>query len=379
MPPPQATTKEPAKPKSFLGKSSVSTQASKAEPQGVQLSLFDIGPGRSTLAELKSAPQNTAKVEKEPTRSASQIKEPAQSVKETIVPPLVEAPLINNEPSSVSFISSVPSIEPAASATETVDPMQLFQQVVERVDKRTDEMLATLHSSSPSLNTLRDWYRAARELGKSQKHLDRISQTGNNFKQGELLTGRAIEVMRTDFQAYYKQLMVVEQLGNLTDRNLLALNQNITNYLNSPPPSPPPLADRQKVESEIKQLTERINALGSQQAEQLATVEAMQKSPFRSWNGKYEGAVAQVEQTANKLDNAIAHLQQRQNKLGQWNKQEMAFSLWDKAPQTIEMRNLAKGLQSPQLQERLNSIPQKERQQEAPSQASSARQAGLSA
>ena len=43
------------------------------------------------------------------------------------------------------------------------------------------------------------------------------------------------------------------------------------------------------------------------------------------------------------------------------------------------MRNLAKGLQSPQLQERLNSIPKVEQQEEARSQASdSARQAGLS-
>jgi DNA repair exonuclease SbcCD ATPase subunit len=150
--------------------------------------------------------------------------------------------------------------------------------------------------------------------------------------------------------------------------------------LNTPPPSPPDQADRQKqkVEFEVKQLSERINALGSQQSEQLATVEAIQKSPFRSWNGKYDLAVAQVEQTANKLDNAIAHLQQRENQLGQWNKLERAYSLWNKSPQTVEMRNLAKGLQSPQLQERLNSIAKVERQEFARSQASSARQAGLS-
>ena len=133
------------------------------------------------------------------------------------------------------------------------------------------------------------------------------------------------------------------------------------------------------VQNEGKQLTEGINALGKQQFDQLASVEAMQKSPFRSWNGKYDLAVAQVEQTANKLENAITHLQQRENQLGQWNKQERAYSLWDKAPQTVEMRSLAQGLQSPQLQERLNSIPKNERQELARSQVSSARQAGLSA
>ncbi len=91
----------------------------------------------------------------------------------------------------------------------------------------------------------------------------------------------------------------------------------------------------------------------------------MQKSPFCSWNGKYDLAVAQVEQTANKLDNATSHLQQRQHKIGQWNKLERAYSLWDKSPQTVEMRSLAKGLQSPQLQERLNSITKVERQEKA--------------
>ncbi len=104
-----------------------------------------------------------------------------------------------------------------------------------------------------------------------------------------------------------------------------------------------------------------------------------QKSLFRNWNGKYDLAVAQVEQTANKLDNATSHLQQRQNQLGQWNKLERAYSLWNKSPQTVEMRNLAKGLQSPQLQERLNSISKVEQQEKARTQASSGRQAGLSA
>ena len=132
------------------------------------------------------------------------------------------------------------------------------------------------------------------------------------------------------------------------------------------------------VESEVEQITDYINTLGSKQSEQLATVEAMQKSPFRSWNGKYDLAVAQVEQTANKLENAIAHLQRRQNQLGQWNKQERAYSLWDKSPQTVEMRSLAQGLKSPQLQERLNSIPKNEQQNLARNQASSTRQAGLS-
>lgn len=137
--PEQAAAKESARTKSSLGKSSVSTQATQAEPQGVQLSLFDIGLSPTTT-KLKSAPQNTAKVEKEPTLSASQIDESVQNVKETVVTSFVEAPPINKEPSSERVTSSVPSREPATSATETVDPMRIFQQVVERVDKRTSTL-----------------------------------------------------------------------------------------------------------------------------------------------------------------------------------------------------------------------------------------------
>ena len=203
---PEATTKEQAKPKSFL-KSSASTQVLTAAPLGVQLSLFDIGFNPTSATGLKSAPQGVIQAEKEPTLTANQVKESVQSVQETVVTPLLEATSINKVSKSESFIS-VPSTD-SSTLAETVDPMQLFQQVVERVDKRTNEMLVTLQSSSPSLNTLRDWYRAARELNKSQKHLDRISEIGNEFKQGIPLTDKVVTVMQTDFQAYYKQLMVV--------------------------------------------------------------------------------------------------------------------------------------------------------------------------
>ena len=93
---PQAVTKEPAKTKSSLNLAS--TQVLNAAPQGVQLSLFDIGFGLSTSSELKSVPQNTALVEKVPAFSTSPASEPNQSVKETVVAPLLEAIPINKEP-----------------------------------------------------------------------------------------------------------------------------------------------------------------------------------------------------------------------------------------------------------------------------------------
>ncbi|MEM5838680.1 hypothetical protein AAHH59_10145, partial [Pediococcus acidilactici] len=52
-----------------------------------------------------------------------------------------------------------------------VSPMQIFQQKIDQVDKQTGNFLASLQPSSPSLDTLRQWYRVARESGKSPQYL----------------------------------------------------------------------------------------------------------------------------------------------------------------------------------------------------------------
>lgn len=58
---------------------------------------------------------------------------------------------------------------------EKIAPMQILQQVVDRVDKRMGDFLASSEHSSLSLDTLRQWYQVSRELGKSGKYLDRIA------------------------------------------------------------------------------------------------------------------------------------------------------------------------------------------------------------
>ncbi len=180
--PPTVSSVNRAKQSSVKSSTSKSTQV--VEPQGLQLSLLDLG--LANTEELKNVPPSPAQQVKAVPLAHERIEEAAPSSQ------------VNNSPPPTSN-------QPGASTTDnksdhSVDPMRIFQQVVERVDRQTDEMLATLHSSSPSLNMLRDWYKAARELGKSQKHPDRISQTGNNFKQGEPLTDRAVEVMTKIFK-----------------------------------------------------------------------------------------------------------------------------------------------------------------------------------
>ena len=148
-------------------------------------------------AELNSVPQSATKVEKQP-NSQRQVNKTVQVKKAVSSKEQVrETTPIKEEATSVNLASTVPPIP--TDTTDSASSMQLFQQVVDRVDRRTGEMLATLESSSPSLNTLRDWYRATEELNKSQKHLDRISEIGSELEQGTPLTDKAVTVMQTDF------------------------------------------------------------------------------------------------------------------------------------------------------------------------------------
>jgi len=320
------------------------------EPQPVQLSLFDVGLNPNSVAELKSISQNPIQGVKAVALAHERVEE-AEPSSQT-----------NNSPPSTSN-------RPGANPTDNnlgdrlVDPMRIFQEVVDRIDRQTGEKLATIQPSSPSLETLRDWYKAARELGKPEKHLNRIAEIGNDFKQGTPLTEKAAFVMGKDLQAHFKNLAVVEQLNLLPQRDLVGLHQVVDNYLKTAPSPPPPEAERQVITGEVQQLTQSINSLGKQQKEAIAAVEAMQKSPLRNWNGKYDAAVAQVQQTATKLEQAIALQQQKANQIGQWGKQGQAYQAWNQEPRTADMKLLAQGLNSPQIRERLANAQKQSQQQ----------------
>ncbi len=172
--------------------------------------------------------------------------------------------------------------------------------------------------------------------------------------------------MGKDLQAHYKKLAVVEQLCQLNKREFLILYQTVDNYLKNSPSVPPKDTEQQAVKGEVAQLVEQINSLGKQRKEALAAVEAMQKSPLRNWwNGKYDAAVAQVQQTATKLENAIALQQQKATQLEQWSKQAQAYQAWSKEPQTVDMKLIAQGLSSPQIQQRLPAINLRQSQKQS--------------
>ncbi|MCU0537925.1 MAG: hypothetical protein MUD14_28910, partial [Hydrococcus sp. Prado102] len=61
-------------------------------------------------------------------------------------------------------------------------------------------------SKTPSLHDLRDWYRVAGALGKSQEYRDRIVEVGGELVMGESFSERAMAAMKGDFSAYQATL-----------------------------------------------------------------------------------------------------------------------------------------------------------------------------
>lgn len=56
------------------------------------------------------------------------------------------------------------------------------------------------------LNSIRDWYRAAKELNRETPYLDRIAKVGDEFKRGKPLSDRALTIRAQDInQATYNQ------------------------------------------------------------------------------------------------------------------------------------------------------------------------------
>lgn len=322
-----------------------SSQPQKAK--AVQLSLFDLGLNLAS-AQLQATPQTSTEVKD--VLPKYEVHKTAETTNDVL-----------NSAQQVPASSQSQNITPSTAETRgerSLTPMQIFQQIVERVDKKTGEFLATSQPSSPSLNTLRDWYRAARELGKAQNYLNRISEVASELKQGQPLPDKAFTVMQVDLQAHYKQATTVEQLNQLSDPDFLQLHHSVVDYFKTEPPRPPSDAQIQLTHSQIKQLVNQIDSLWAKQAEQIDTVSKKEKNPFHAWNHKYQEAVAEVQKTMGLISQSINQKEHKEQQLLQWDKLGEAYQAWEKEPHTVEMRNFVEVFKLPQMQARLTNIQQ---------------------
>ncbi|NER27631.1 MAG: hypothetical protein F6J89_08345 [Symploca sp. SIO1C4] len=73
------------------------------------------------------------------------------------------------------------------------------------------ELARQFNRDKETLRSLWDWHRAAREMGKSENYLNRITEVARDFNKGEPLSGRAKAAMQHDLQEVQRQKLKVRQ------------------------------------------------------------------------------------------------------------------------------------------------------------------------
>lgn len=108
----------------------------------------------------------------------------------------------------------------ADSESKVIDPVHAFQQQLDQHDPKTGEWLVTSEPHYPCLQEFKQWYFEAREIGRSQKYLDRIQELAEDFKaktpealsnptiqNSEIpLSSTAITHLRQDSTSYQAQI-----------------------------------------------------------------------------------------------------------------------------------------------------------------------------
>ena len=117
------------------------------------------------------------------------------------------------------------AVEPAPE-TEPVPAGEFMQGAISQQDPELDEQLAApSEDDSPTVEAFRDWYRAARSLGRSEQGLKQIETLGKAAKAGNLegLDPDAADQMDSDLDAFSQQQAIGQSvltnarrfLGNL--------------------------------------------------------------------------------------------------------------------------------------------------------------------
>lgn len=236
------------------------------------------------------------------------------------------------------------------------EPMQVFQQLVDRVDRRTGDFLTNLQTTSPSLDTLRQWYKAARELGKSQKYLERITEVAGVFKQKQVLPEKASAAMQQDLHANHERSQIIAELNRLGNRDFLLLQQSISDYLNTAPTLPPNQAIVQSTQAQITQIVSQRENLFKEYSRLNNTINNAGNGLLRSFNREYKQAIAAAEKILNQISTVLTQQEQKERQIIHWGKLAQAYQVWENDPKTQEVQKIAQVLELPQMREKLIGI-----------------------
>nr|WP_277884334.1 AAA family ATPase [Nostoc parmelioides] len=153
-------------------------------------------------------------------------------------------------------------------------------------------------------------------------------------------------------------------IDGLTNQELLYLEQAVKEYFSQTVAQVPPPIDRPTIEIQISQLQQQLDSLWIKHSQQEKSIRTMELIPLHQLSNKYELMLNQQLNTIATIKELFTQKQQLESDISQWEIQAQNHETWKREPKTLEMSTIYNLLKTPQLQERLTTIKETQKQRE---------------
>ncbi|HEY9817117.1 MAG TPA: hypothetical protein V6D20_15150, partial [Candidatus Obscuribacterales bacterium] len=181
-----------------------------------------------------SAPPELPRLGNEPPESSPKYQETLNRLRDVVhdLPAAQQESLL----SAIAHVEEEMTSPPQPSQNNSVSAGTFVQDAIAQADPDLDQQLTQSDAqspASPSVEQFRDWYRAARSLGRSEESLATIEAIGKSAKAGDLNFAQAdAEQMKADLSAFQHQKELGRHilhharqvLGNLESAGLVQRN-----------------------------------------------------------------------------------------------------------------------------------------------------------
>ncbi|BAZ02848.1 hypothetical protein NIES37_68610 [Tolypothrix tenuis PCC 7101] len=196
-----------------------------------------------------------------------------------------------------------------------------------------------------SASTLKTW----RDNNNKQRHIPPAPPKKlNEQERKQRLQQRFSD--KTTFSSFNKVI------NELTNQELLYLEQAVNEYFSDSVAQLPPTIDRQAISSQINQLQQQLDSLWIEHAIQEKAIRVMEYFPLHKLSNKYNSALNKQLETIGTIKELFTQKQNLESTIQQWESQVQNHETWEKEQKTLEMKTIADVLKSPILQERLTTI-----------------------
>ncbi|BAY66759.1 mobilization protein TraI-like protein (plasmid) [Calothrix brevissima NIES-22] len=196
-----------------------------------------------------------------------------------------------------------------------------------------------------SASTLKTW----RDNNNKQRHIPPAPPKKlNEQERKQRLQQRFSD--KTTFSSFNKVI------NELTNQELLYLEQAVNEYFSDSVAQLPPTIDRQAISSQINQLQQQLDSLWIEHAIQEKAIRVMEYFPLHKLSNKYNSALNKQLETIETIKELFTQKQNLESTIQQWESQVKNHETWEKEQKTLEMKTIADVLKSPILQERLTTI-----------------------